>query len=301
MNSFLHLNIDGIFGRAEKPEGERSIRRSNAVVAILLVLAGIILAAGFIALAVSDPDAHIAGWFCLGSAAVLALCSPLAASPRMTLVPEGLRIKRMGSEEEYSWADISWFETQGVDKVTIHTKDRKYEYYGKDWQLLIGAMRAADVRGFDPDDEVPGGLGVKRVAGAKTSAVALLIVSVLFWAEFLIPGIPEEAVIMLSIFFGILSLTFITIAVCLLRQKVELFEDGFYLTKAIGPKKYFRYDEIAGRTVKKQMAGQYGGELYNVTLYSSDGRKAVVQHALLCPELLELAGFDGLPFKDGAK
>ena len=49
------------------------------------------------------------------------------------------------------------------------------------------------------------------------------------------------------------------------------------------------------------MASQYGGELYNVTLYSSDGRKAVVQHALLCPELLELAGFDGLPFKDGAK
>lgn len=300
MNSFLHLNTDGIFGRAEKPSGEQRIRSSNAFTVIFLVLAAVLAAVSIIAFASKEPDGAIAGWMCLGAAILMAVIAPFAASPKITLLPEGLRIRRLGNEEDYSWEDVAWFETQGVEKVTLHMRDRKYEYMGKDWQILMGALRAGDVRGFDPDDSVPGGLGVKRLAAGKSGAAALLIVSVALWAEFLIPSIPREVVIVLSVFFGAFSLLFIFLAVSMLRQKTEFYEDGFYLTKAIGGRKFFRYDEFSGRTVKTQNASQYGGKLITVTLFTADGRKAVIQHALLCPELLELVGFDSLPFMDHA-
>lgn len=299
MGSTIHPNTEMIFGKAEKPEREIKLRGSGAALAVMLVLAGALVFCGALLFLVSDSDAHTVGFFMLGAAVICAIAAPFVSAPKITLLPEGFRLKKLGREEEIPYTDAVWFETQGVEKVTLYLADRKVEYVGKDHLALMGALRGWGVPGIDPDDMLPGGLGEKRYAGRKTAAIALMAAAAVIWAELLIPGIPGEAVWILSIFFAALTITFGVIAFCMLRQKVELYEDGFYLTSAVGGRKFFRYDEIVGRVVKKQAASQYGGTLITVTLVSRDGRKAKIPHALLCPELLELADYDSLRFMDG--
>lgn len=299
----VYMNIADLFGSKELPQGELRLRRSKAVVTVLVICAISMVIMGVIAF-MSGGEGKIAAYMLAACAVILVICAIFARGSAVTISDEGIRTKRGGEETLCPYSDVIWYEFNTGDTVVMHFDDCNKVYRGPDCRLLTGALRASGVPSFDPDDTElgPECRGVKHIAGRKTAVAALLCTAALMWAMLLVPGLEGEAKTVVLITCAFSSILLAAVAYCLWRQKIELYDDSFRIRKAFGGFKEFGYDDFASRAVIKVRSNSNTGSLdmvlYNVVLYTNEGRRLEVQNSLLIPELLERVGFDYLPYRD---
>ena len=302
--SGIRMNVDDIFGRKEFPHGELRLRRSKAV-PVVLTMSAVMLAVMAAGVYFSTIDGRGAAVLTLSACAILtALLAFLSRGADVTLTREGINVKKGREETFCDYKDVRWYEYGGADSATVYMNDGKFDYRGRDILPLLGALRAANVPSYDPDDPDMGPecVAVKHIAGRRTAVIALLVVAALIWAFLFVPGLDRDSLTALVCVMAPCSLLLAVVAVLMWRQKIVMFEDCFTVRKAIGRSREYSYDGFAARSVQKNKSkynyGSFDMASYNVTLYTNEGRKLVLQNALLMPELLERVGFDRLPFKD---
>lgn len=298
--SKIYPTMAGLFGEKRLPEQETLLRRNRTERVALLAAAAVFALAAVVMFLMLDDDRLLSVGIMIGCAVLMLAIGLVLGARKLAVSPEGLVIKKRGEDNVIPYDQIEYYECTYMNAAVLHADGRRIDYRGEDAPLLIGALRAAGVPSYDPMDAEadPDCIAVKHISDRKPAVITLLAMAALWWLFFLIPEVREEAFLPMLIVFGVCSLIFVLLAVMLLRQKVTLYRDCFYVTKAFGREKRYDYDCFESKSVKRvytrysyASADSYP---YSVVLRTREGKKLTLQSALIMPELLERIGFDGL-------